>query len=239
MVHNYDEAQNLYSCFGIFCSFPCAKAYLIKHRSFNTPSEMLFLTKLARTYYGITESIKPAPPTERLKVFGGDLSIEEFRERSKVSITITHTPPMISFSMLFEERRTKNNNNSNNNPTNNSTTNQLTSILPQETNYENVLNICEQIPIHQDTEPTATTVPLIEAYVRNHPEKINPAPKSAIKSKKGPAKSKAKNSAKPEMNLSTKSTNKKISLEIQQESNTTVIETPKQDLRQYLKLRKK
>lgn len=107
LPYDYSEERNEYSVsYGVFCSFSCAKGYAIEHPSHNSPNQMLYLQQLARNFYGITGPITPAPPRSRLKVFGGDLDIVEFRRLSgNEVITVVHQPPMISWAMVYEERR--------------------------------------------------------------------------------------------------------------------------------------
>lgn len=83
---------------GNFCSPECAMSYLFDiHQDAHTRWEQLAL--LYRVYTdSCSGKISPAPPRAILKLFGGNLSIQEYRSliRShKVRVDI-HLPPMVS-----------------------------------------------------------------------------------------------------------------------------------------------
>lgn len=78
---HYDQKLHLFSVRGIFCSWGCAKAYsLVEGSVIYRQSELL--TMLRRRIEGKTISIKAAPYRNQLKMFGGDMSIDEFRAAS-------------------------------------------------------------------------------------------------------------------------------------------------------------
>lgn len=99
LPQSYDALRKVYHCRGNFCSWQCAKAY----NNLQTPpsgrgNRNMYISLLAhRTWVkyrktrGSTEEnlamrtyamslIHPSPPREVLKVFGGKLSIDQFRE---------------------------------------------------------------------------------------------------------------------------------------------------------------
>lgn len=76
----YNSINNKFQVKGIFCSFACIVSYNRDIKSKSNKFEYLikFLyTKL--TGAKLHDIIKPAPPRCSLKMFGGELSIEEFR----------------------------------------------------------------------------------------------------------------------------------------------------------------
>lgn len=81
LVARYDHDRRLAVCFGNFCSPNCGRAYALDHRPLSWAQAMIFYTKILSECFGIPAetSGRPAWPKERLRVFGGDLSIEEFR----------------------------------------------------------------------------------------------------------------------------------------------------------------
>lgn len=86
--------------FGNFCSPECAVSYLFDIRQdFHTRWEQFSL--LNRVYASGCDScnpIRPAPPRDVLKMFGGLIEIEEFRninKKGRVRIDV-HVPPMVS-----------------------------------------------------------------------------------------------------------------------------------------------
>ena len=102
---DYRPETKQYVVFGTFCSVACAKRYAIEHPNYNTPHLMTNLGQMAREM-GFLKPILPAPPQMRLRVFGGDLSIEQFRNVSPSGIqVVAHHAPFITWSMVFEERR--------------------------------------------------------------------------------------------------------------------------------------
>lgn len=80
--HIYDSKRNIFFCYGNFCSFSCAKRYVLES-SGNTQSCTLLALLRSKIIGGLGTTnigIKAAPPRASLKVFGGKLSIESFRE---------------------------------------------------------------------------------------------------------------------------------------------------------------
>ena len=91
---------------GVFCSFNCAASY-----NFSLNDDDLFerysLLNLMykKLYYRKFVKINLAPPRESLKIFGGYLSIEEFRENclSNDKLFNIIDPPLISIIPKIEE----------------------------------------------------------------------------------------------------------------------------------------
>lgn len=79
--HIYDSKRNFFFCYGNFCSFPCAKRHVIES-SGNTQACTLLALLRSKIIGGLGMAhmgIKAAPPRTSLKVFGGQLTIDEFR----------------------------------------------------------------------------------------------------------------------------------------------------------------
>ena len=74
----YDPKRGVFSVFGVFCTFACAKAYVIEKTAFSSGELLMLLEFMARKCFGCS-SITVAPPRHRLTMFGGDLAIEQFR----------------------------------------------------------------------------------------------------------------------------------------------------------------
>jgi hypothetical protein len=79
----YDQLRKRFTFMGIFCSWNCSKSYNFNtsdHRKYERSSLISFLVQ---QLYGIEHAIniKPAPPRETLKMFGGYLDISDFRSR--------------------------------------------------------------------------------------------------------------------------------------------------------------
>jgi hypothetical protein len=84
MPTKYDPLRKRFNFTGIFCSWNCVKA-----NNFNMNDQLKYqrselITLLIQKLYGITSAvnIKPAPPRQCLKMFGGYLSIDEFRNNN-------------------------------------------------------------------------------------------------------------------------------------------------------------
>ena len=84
-VH-YDDKTNVFRTHGMFCSWSCAKAYSIRLNATNSPmyNELLYLLykrSVPRSERGRPGmGIRCAPDKALLKVFGGTMSIEDFRK---------------------------------------------------------------------------------------------------------------------------------------------------------------
>lgn len=97
----YDELRDVFKVKGCFCSFNCAKAFMKNERN---PSIYLCKSYIKRLL-GYVPDIIPAPSRYTLKMFGGPLSIEEFRNTftglSSVSFNVY---PMVYFPTQIEHR---------------------------------------------------------------------------------------------------------------------------------------
>ena len=101
----HDVVHNTFTQFGTFCSLECASAYNFSN---NQGSERVWeinswIHLLARNL-GLNTPIRPAPSKYMLQLFGGPMSIEEFR---KAHIGMTRTfvqniPPLITVNPQME-----------------------------------------------------------------------------------------------------------------------------------------
>ena len=90
------EEKGVYSIYGNFCTLSCSLSYLLNEQI--DPQVRWERQALLHRMYGQIESIHPAPPRESLKLFGGSLSHDEYRQiilSKKIRID-THLPPVIS-----------------------------------------------------------------------------------------------------------------------------------------------
>lgn len=79
---SYDAYENMYTCEGHFCSPECALASLYSEPNLTDVARWTrhaLLVDLYRTLYKEKE-ITPAPSRKTLRMFGGPLDIEQFRE---------------------------------------------------------------------------------------------------------------------------------------------------------------
>jgi hypothetical protein len=80
---SYNYESNKFCVKGIFCSFSCMLAYKQDKRILNVDYLIKALyCKLTKTLLNDSE-LKPAPPRCSLKIFGGELNIDEFRISTK------------------------------------------------------------------------------------------------------------------------------------------------------------
>lgn len=92
MVHRVVDRNNTMQVSGIFCSWNCAKAYILKNKKSNV-TPLLNQTRLIQKIYNETLSIKPAPSIHAyLKQFGGTMTIEEYRSKFITHICDSNKP---------------------------------------------------------------------------------------------------------------------------------------------------
>jgi hypothetical protein len=99
---SYDVYKNNYTCEGHFCSPECALAYLYADVSVSDSvrwSRHALLYSLYRELY-VNKDLSPAPSRSILRMFGGQLDIQQFREYTSGSndIVMSELPPI---RMLF------------------------------------------------------------------------------------------------------------------------------------------
>ena len=80
---SYDAYKNIYTCEGHFCSPECALAYLYSDNKISDSTRWNRHSLLRNLYgdlYKNSKMLSPAPPRQLLRMFGGPLDIEQFRE---------------------------------------------------------------------------------------------------------------------------------------------------------------
>jgi len=98
--------NNRYNVQGCFCSLNCAKAYNIKENNYRTTEINSLIEDFRRELFGISSyPVVTAPPRQALKVYGGFLSIDEFRKEFYIiNKNIIHLSPNIApVRNFFEE----------------------------------------------------------------------------------------------------------------------------------------
>lgn len=80
----YDDRRDTFKVIGTFCSWNCAKAYNTTSNSYEWGHRSELLHMLYKRTEGPSSPprIVTALPKTRLKIFGGDLGIEDFRKQS-------------------------------------------------------------------------------------------------------------------------------------------------------------
>jgi hypothetical protein len=98
--------NNKYSIQGCFCSLNCAKAYNSKENNYRTTEVNSLIEDFRRELFGVNSyPVTIAPPRQALKVYGGFLTIQEFRKEFYIlNKNIIHLSPNIaSVKNFFEE----------------------------------------------------------------------------------------------------------------------------------------
>lgn len=111
-IRNFQSTTNdFFETDGLFCSFPCCKAYLVAN-GFKGKYKNSFslLTLLHIKLYGEINIIPSAPPRELLEKWGGPLTIEEYRSKfgqyQYFRTPNIKRPFMFSISSIIEEIKT-------------------------------------------------------------------------------------------------------------------------------------
>ena len=100
----YSLERRLFHVFGIFCSWNCAKAYVQSTYSSDSSEQLMWMRILAHEVFGCDiDELKSAPPRIFLRMFGGHLSIDEFRAKSSVAMTVALEPPLVSHPIMLQE----------------------------------------------------------------------------------------------------------------------------------------
>jgi hypothetical protein len=98
---SYDAYENMYACEGHFCSPECAMATLYADPSLSDNTRWTrhaLLNDMYRMMYPKSE-LTQAPPRTTLRLFGGPLDIEQFRQYTANSedMVAVHLPPLRLF----------------------------------------------------------------------------------------------------------------------------------------------
>lgn len=108
IVNTYDATTNIYQVYGVFCSINCAKAYILEHDTFLSTTQMLMFNHMILNVFQISDPVTPAPPRIRLNKYGGDLSLETFRNQFKKTSSILLMPPFAPCPVVVEESQPSN-----------------------------------------------------------------------------------------------------------------------------------
>jgi hypothetical protein len=98
----YDSLRKRYTFSGIFCSWSCVKAYNLDrsdHKKYECAS---LISLLVQQLHGVSSAIriKPAPPRQALKIFGGYLDIESFRAETDID---GYQLNLVKFNYIYPE----------------------------------------------------------------------------------------------------------------------------------------
>lgn len=93
MPIKYDDKRDVFHVMGTFCSWACMKAYNRESSSYTKSMNANNITLFRKRCTGCLGSIRPAPPRQALRVFGGTMGIHEFRAASQKALEYTVLPP--------------------------------------------------------------------------------------------------------------------------------------------------
>ena len=124
MPFKHDERRNIFSTFGNFCSWSCIKSYAIEKYGLTKGGLICGnVVMMRKKMYNQIGPVKPAPNRFRLKEFGGDMTIEEFRANQTLDTTevkkvetkpyIDNMIPFVSNTKRMDEIKNASGNNNN------------------------------------------------------------------------------------------------------------------------------
>lgn len=93
MPIKYDDRRDVFHVMGTFCSWACMKAYNLDSTSYMKHVNANTITLFRKRCTGCLGGLRPAPPRVALKVFGGTMSIEEFRAACEKPAGYSVLPP--------------------------------------------------------------------------------------------------------------------------------------------------
>jgi len=99
MPVDYDPVHNVFHVYGQYCSLPCAAAYnASQHMGSDRMWDIHGWIQMMAHVYNLPRPVRPAPSRYVLKMFGGPLSIDEFRAtfKSTSRTIVVNVPPLVS-----------------------------------------------------------------------------------------------------------------------------------------------
>jgi hypothetical protein len=85
MPKKYDEMRRKFYTYGKFCSWSCMKAFAIDNYGVNLGGRIMGnIMCMRKQMYGVLGPVRMAPKRYELEVFGGSMTIEEFREHGVI-----------------------------------------------------------------------------------------------------------------------------------------------------------
>ena len=107
--------NNIFYIYGNFCSYECGGRYILDHNNDKCKWEYYSLLHLYNNIcnHTIGEKITPAPNRLLLKDFGGDMDIQEYRDKFKINhMCDIYLPPIvpIKHNMIILEHKNVNEN---------------------------------------------------------------------------------------------------------------------------------
>jgi hypothetical protein len=98
---DYSSELKRYKITGNFCSPNCAKAYAFNSKKYDKKTYLI--PQMYRELFGAHYYIKPAPPIQCLKDYGGSMTIEQFRNTFKNDVNYIYDLKDISAKLITDE----------------------------------------------------------------------------------------------------------------------------------------
>lgn len=106
MPISYNEKTDTFKVYGHFCSFSCMKAYNHHENIAQKANQYALISCMIAKTFKKPININCAPPRQLLNVFGGHMTIDEFRACGKNGVIYNlHTPPMIPVNHIIEKQQ--------------------------------------------------------------------------------------------------------------------------------------
>ena len=123
MPYKYDDRRNKFYTSGNFCSWSCMKSFAIDKYGISRGGIICGnIIMMRKKMYNQLGGIKPAPSRFSLKEFGGDMTIDQFRENQTIDVTkpkeietkpvVNNTIPFVSNAKKMDEIKNASSNNS-------------------------------------------------------------------------------------------------------------------------------
>lgn len=102
----FNYTDGCYEVYGCFCSFNCSLAYLYKNNFDKKNEKLAYLALMYRKIFNEEPVYNPSPPKELLCDYGGNMTIEEYRELC-IDTTINKNivlPPIVGIHAEIDTR---------------------------------------------------------------------------------------------------------------------------------------
>jgi hypothetical protein len=108
IVQQYDATKNMYDVYGVACSGPCSKSYIMSLRNNDARTRLMWQTKMLIEVFGwpADEPIPAAHPWQALDVFGGYMTVQQWRRVIPDVKMQLKMPPFVPF-VIFTETELK------------------------------------------------------------------------------------------------------------------------------------
>jgi len=103
----YSEEHDSFKVYGNFCSWNCAKSYNYSSKGAKWSYRSMLLKFMVTKLQNKCICIRPAPPRDQLRFFGGEMSIDDFRDGNDKNFS-TNSSGLVKMVSSFEEKALQN-----------------------------------------------------------------------------------------------------------------------------------